>query len=167
MGALKLPFGPSTRRSANLPAGAFSFLPVGPRLTFSDVQRLPRSPLGVRQAVEARVSSAGGQASPTLMLRGYGFLLAVAPLGVATRAAVFTAIESLPGLRVRGAGRDLLGRTGELVAVDDIYDRIELLLDAKTGSVLAVQQRVLRPQPIYPGIGAGTLIESDTFSRSL
>lgn len=164
-GSPRLPFGASTAQTADLAAGTFSFIPVGTRLTFYDAQHLPASPMQIRQALEAHLRSLGRQLSPSLMLRAYGFLLPIAPLGAATRAAIFTAIESLPGLHASGTGRDLLSRVGETVSVDDAYDRIELLLAPNSGSVLAVQQRVLRPQPAYPGIRAGTLIESVTFVR--
>lgn len=163
-GSPKLPFGPSTAQTANLAAGTFGFLPVGVPLTYYDARHLPASSAQVRQAVETHLRVAGHHPPPSLMLRAYGFLLAIAPLRARTRAAIFSAIQALP-VHATGTSRDLIGRAGELVSADDPYDRVELLLDPRSDAVLAVQLRVLKPQPAYPGISAGTLIESDTFIR--
>jgi len=134
-------------------------------MTFEEAQQLPTTTTEIRQAVEAHLSRSGNYLPPELLLRAYGYLLGVAPLRAATRAAIFSSIASLPTVKARGVGHDLLGRSGYLISADDPYERIELLLDPSHAEVLAVQQRVLTPQAIYPGLASGSLVTSTTFVR--
>jgi hypothetical protein len=98
------------------------------------------------------------------MLRQYGFLLATAPLSDRARAALVRAMARLPGVHLCRGGRDLLDRPGVGVCLDDEYDSIRVLFDARTGVVLSVDQRVSQPSVIFPGLHAGALVQADTFA---
>jgi len=164
-GSPRLPLAHMTTHSVTRPAGTYSFLPVGIKMTFEEAQKLPTTTAQIRSAVEAHLNRPGRYFSPALLLRAYGYLLGVAPLRAATRAAIFSSIASLPSVKARGVGHDLLGRSGYLISADEPYERIELLLDPSHAEVLAVQQRVLKPQAIYPGLARDSLVTSTTFVR--
>lgn len=150
-------------RVATLSAGRYSFLPTGSPLTFREARRLPTSPEQVRRAVEAHLQRIGAQDRAAAVLRSFGYLLAVAPLRSKTRDAIFEAVSALPSVRLGGRGYDLLGRGGVWVVTDGSNVWTEVLLEPAHATVLAVQERVRKPQPIFPSLSVGDPIETTTF----
>lgn len=155
--------GPVAGQVISIPPGQFSFVPQIRTLTYQQASSLPATPDGVFAAVLAHSKSGAGDPPATLLLRQFGFLLAVAPLPRATRPAAWDALTKLPGLRLCGDATDLAGRHGDGLCVDSGTDEIKILVDAGTSSVLAVQRRIMQPSASYPGLPAGTTIELDTF----
>jgi len=99
----------------------------------------------------------------TMVLKQLAYLIAAAPLPVAARSAAWRAAASLPGLHLCGTGTDLSGRRGEGLCVDDAGQEIEILVNKTTGSMLAIEERLERPSPMYPSVSGGSLILSLTF----
>jgi hypothetical protein len=158
--------GPGSR-AYRLAAGQFSFIPQGSAFTYRQLRSLSPSPTAVRRAVYAHLRSSYGPTPPvTALLRTYAVLLATAPIEPAVRAALFSDIAVLPGLRTCGSGRDWLGRYGTRLCVLDPQYRVDVLLDVRSGSVLAVEERVREPVPLYADLPAGSVVEADTFSSN-
>jgi cytochrome c5 len=106
-------------------------------------------------------------ANPVTELAKAATLLGTAPISAASRAALFRAIELLPGLRFLGAARDPLGRAGVAVAVEGDVNalgpwpgqrfRIELIFDPATGAVLGFRTVAVKAVPAAH-VRAGALI---------
>lgn len=146
--------------------GDFSFIPQGRTLSYDAVRELRGAPAVVRAAVDAHLAPPRGPAPPpTVALTAYGWLLAAAPVASSVRAALFTAIAAIPGLRVCGIhGPDELAvRRGSSVCVAGGNFETELAFDAQTGSVVMVVQRVRVRSPAFADLPGGTAIQSDTF----
>ena len=157
---------PKARPAATVafPRGTFSFLPQGRALTYRDVRSLPTSAKGILVTVAAHLGPAAGtDPSATQMLRQLAFLLATAPLSDAARIATWTAVGSLPGLRLCGGAADLAGRHGEGICAEAAGEQVKIVMDVRRGLVLAVQERLLRQSALYPGVPAGGMYSSDTF----
>jgi hypothetical protein len=155
---------PPGGQAMSFPSGEFSFTPQGTTLTYQQAASLPASPDGVSAALLAHLKGYVGTGPPaTLILTELGFLLASAPLPTAARSAAWDSLASLPGLRLCGSGTDLAGRPGRELCADDDNDETRLLVDAPSGTVLAVEDRIRTQSPLYPGVPAGSLIGSDTF----
>jgi len=153
---------PANGRTA-LAAGEFSFIRQGV-LTYQQVVGLPGTPAGLASEIIGHLRSpAGNNPMPTVMFRQLGFLIATAPLGTPARSAAWYALASIKGLRLCGPGADLAGRRGEGLCADAKGEEVEVLIDPHTGSVLAVEERLLKPSLLYPNVPAGSLIGSTTF----
>jgi hypothetical protein len=151
-------------RSLDLPPGAFGFAPQGLPLTYADAISLPATPAAIQHLIVSLLRWPAGSTPPaSLILRQYGFILGTAPLAHRTRAAIAAAVAALPGAHICGRGRDLVGRRGIGVCVDDGYDDIQVLVDARSGAVLAVSQRIPHTSPMYPGLRGGALVQEDVF----
>jgi len=148
---------PDNGRSA-LSAGQFSFIRQGV-LTYEQAMALPATPAGLTTQILGRLRSH----APTVMLRQLGYLIATAPLSTSARSAAWHAVASITGLRLCGSGTDLAGRRGEGLCADSQGEEVEVLIDSNTGSVLAVEERLLQPSLLYPNVSAGSLIGSTTF----
>lgn len=151
-------------KTVSAPAGQFSFVLQGTPMTYRQASDLP----GTASAFSAQVLSylrplKGTYPPATLVLKHLGYLIAVAPLSVAARSAAWHAAASLPGLRLCGTGTDLSGRRGEGLCVDAAGQETEILVNKTTGSVLAIEERLKRPSPLYPAVSRGSLILSFTF----
>ena len=154
---------PSGGQVLSMPPGQFSFLPQGSTLTYRQASSLPGTP----QAFSARLLGhlrpfAGPNPPASLVLEALGYLIATAPLTTAARAAAWRVLAALPGLHLCGSGVDLAHRHG-LGLCADAGGAAEILVDASTGSVLAVEDRLLRPSPMYPMVSDGSMISSVTF----
>jgi len=79
------------------------------------------------------------------------------------RAAAWSALASLPGLRLCGPGRDLAGREGQRLCASTRADEVDVVVDTGTGAVLAVDQRILQTSSWFPGVPEGSLVQSDVF----
>jgi hypothetical protein len=60
-------------------------------------------------------------------------------------------------------GNRSLRPTRRGLCADSEGEEVEVLVDAHTGSVLAVEQRLLQQSPLYPDVQSGSLIGSTTF----
>ena len=153
-----------TGQAFSIPAGSFSFIPQGMPLTYRQVRALPGSPQALSAAIAMRLrSSAGARAPATAMMLQLGFLLATGPLSQSARAAAWSALASLPGLRLCGPGRDLAGREGQRLCASTRADEVDVVVDTGTGAVLAVDQRILQTSSWVPGVPEGSLVQSDVF----
>jgi hypothetical protein len=151
-------------RSARIPAGGYSFLPVGPTLTFREAEALPSSAVAVRHAVEKYLRRYKPKDRPAMVLRAFGYLLATAPLRAATRIAIYEAMAKLPGVHSEGAGHDQLGRPGVRLVVNSSDQSIEVLVNPKRAAVYAVSERVYKLAPVFPTLSVGDLVEQTTFA---
>jgi hypothetical protein len=158
---------PVSGQTVTVPPGQFSFIPQGSTMTYQQAAALP----GTADTLSAQVLSylrpyAGSAPPATVVLRLLGNLIAVAPLTAATRSAAWRVAASLPGLRLCGSGTDLSGRGGLGICVDADGEETEVLVSTQARSVLAVQERLMRPSAAYPTVPAGSLIASTTFITS-
>ena len=156
--------GVSRAGAFSLPRGEFSFTPQGVPLTYREATSLPTSARAMSAALAAHLAPIGGADPPaTVRLKQLGFLLATAPLPGAARAAAWSALASVPGLHLCGSASDLAGRRGEAVCADAQGEEVKVLIDAARNSVLAVEQGLLKPSALYPGVPVGSIDGSDTF----
>jgi hypothetical protein len=100
-----------------------------------------------------------------MILKDVGFMLATAPLTRTTWSAAWTTLAGIKGLHLCGTGKDELGRSGDWMCTKTSDDETEVLVDPRTFSVLAIEDRILKPSAFYPGIPAGDIIGLDTFTR--
>jgi len=153
-----------TGQAFSIPAGTYSFIPQGMPLTYRQVRSLPASSQAISAQIAARLRPLAGARPPaTAMMLQLGFLLATAPLSRGARAAAWSALASLPGLRLCGPGRDLAGRAGQRLCASTRTDQVDVLVDTGTGSVLAVDQHILQASSWFPGVPVGSLVQSDAF----
>ncbi len=154
-------------KTLSLAPGQFSFVLQGTPLTYRQASDLPGTPSAFSAQILDHLPHFKGTHPPaTLVLKQLGYLIAVAPLPVAARSAAWHVAASLPGLYLCGTGTDLSGRRGEGLCVDAEGEETEILVNKRTGSVLAIEERLQRPSPIYPTVSGGSLIQSITFIGS-
>jgi hypothetical protein len=159
-----LPYRASGVQAIVVPSEQFSFIPQGASLTYREVEALPASPTSVTRVIDTHLRAyAGEHPASYLILREFGFLLATGPLTVKVRGAIWQGMAALPGIHLCGLGTDLLGRRGQGVCVDSPYVETEVIVSPRTGTVLAVLQRINRATDFFPTLPAHTLVESDTF----
>jgi len=153
-----------TGQAFSIPAESYSFIPQGLPLTYRQVRSLPASPRALSAEIAARLRPPAGARPPaTAMMLQLGFLLATGPLSRGARNAAWSALASLPGLRLCGSGRDLAGREGQRLCASTRTDEVDVMVDTLTGSVLAVDQRILQTSSWFPGVPEGSLVQSDAF----
>jgi hypothetical protein len=146
------------------PVGQFSFLPQVKALTYQQATALPTTPAGVLAVVRADSTSSPDVAPPaTLLLRQFGFLLAIAPLSPAGRSAAWRALLLVPGVRLCGTATDLAGRTGQGLCADGDGYEVEMLVDPAAGAMLEVRKSLTQRSMMYPGAAPGKVVEVDTF----
>jgi hypothetical protein len=163
-GSPPLPATAASGRPLSLPSGTFTFTPQGSTLSYRQARSMPASAPALYREVLARLRAYAGARPPgTLIARQLGFLLASAPLTQAARAAAWQALGSVPGLRLCGGGADLAGRRGRWLCVSAQGEETEVLVAPMADSLLTVVDRITRPSPLYPGVPAGSIVESDAF----
>lgn len=163
-GSPPLTAAPRGGRVLSLPTGQFSFIPQGSTLTYQQARTLPGTPQGVFGQIMSHLRAYAGPHPPTtLVLRQLGYLIAAAPLNTAARAAAWRVVAMLPGLRLCGNGSDLAGRRGRGLCADFSGEETKILVDPRTGSVLAVEEWLLRPSRMYPMVPSGRMISSTTW----
>jgi hypothetical protein len=155
---------PGESRSGLIPR--FSFLPQGVRLGYEEALRLPSEASELRRAIAAHLRPLGADLPPTLVLKAYGFLLATAPLSSSTRAVTYDDMASLAGVRACGRRANVEKRDRDALCAAAEGREIEVTIAAHTREVLAVEQRITAESPLFPGLRAGTVVESDTFSST-
>jgi hypothetical protein len=163
-GSPSLTSAPRGGQMLSLPTGQFSFIPQGRTLTYQQARLFPGTPQGVSAQLMSHLRAFAGPRPPTtLVLRQLGYLIAAAPLNAAARAAAWRVVAALPGLRLCGNGTDLAGRSGQGLCEDFSGEETEILIDTSTGSVLAVEEWLLRPSRMYPMVPSGGMVSSTTF----
>lgn len=156
-----LPHFPGKPVTASVPAGTWSFLPQGKVLTYQAAESLPATAVALSSQVRALT---GSRPPATQMLTQLGYLLAAAPLTAAGRTAAWMSVATLPGLRLCAPATDLVGRSGTTLCVSAAGQETDLVVNPSSGSVLAVQDRLLQQDAAYPGISPGTVLQSTTFT---
>lgn len=133
-------------------------------LSYQQVLHFPTNPTAVLKFL-ASAEPAGSDALDSITS-----LLTQVPLRPAARAAVFRALEQIPGVRYLGPARDPLGRAGVAIALDRtateriftingpengalVYLRSELIFNPSTAALLAQETLMLNP-PHIPGVRA-------------
>jgi hypothetical protein len=156
-----LPHLPTKPLSASMSAGTYSFIPEGRVLTYHAAVSLPTTAAGLTREIRNLL----GRSRPlsTQFLTQLGYLLAVAPLTPAGRTAAWMSVATLPGLRQCPGVTDLVGRHGSTICVSAEGHQTALVINPASGSVLAVEDRLLQSAADYPGISPGALLESATF----
>jgi hypothetical protein len=146
------------------PPGQFSFVFQGTPMTYRQASDLPGTASAFLAQILSHLRPATGSYPPaTMVLKQLAYLIAAAPLSGAARSAAWHAAAALPGLRMCGTETDLSGRRGVGLCVDAAGQETEILVNKTTGSVLAIEERLKRPSPMYPTVSSGSLILSLTF----
>jgi hypothetical protein len=156
---------PSRTGIMNFPSGHYSLLPESTGLTYAETQSLPASPAAMYSSIKKGVLSSGPSTLAQEMLNNFAFLLAPAQLTGKQLSAAWQAVSLIPNLQLCGTGEDLSGRRGEGLCVSDGAQRTEVLLDPATAAILGVKLTLLRATPVYPGVAAGSVIQSDSLTR--
>lgn len=148
----------------SLRAGQFSFIPQGTTLTYRQARSLPLTPQAFLAQLLKHLRAVVSPHPPTnMVLEQLGYLIAAAPLTMAARRAAWRAVATLPGLYLCGSGVDLAHRRGTGLCEDSSGDETEILISTRTGSVLAVEDRLLHRDHMYPMVPTGSMISSTTF----
>jgi hypothetical protein len=133
-------------------------------LSYQQVLHFPTSPSAVLKFL-ASAEPIGSDALDSITS-----LLTQVPLGPGARAAVFRALEQIPGVRYLGPARDPLGRAGVAIALDraateriftsdgpengaPVHLRSELIFNPRSAALLAQETLVLNP-PRISGVHA-------------
>ena len=148
----------------SVPAGQFSFIPQGSTLTYQQARALPGSSQGFSAQLLSHLRAfAGPHPLPNLVLTQLAYLIAAAPVTPAALAAAWRMVATLPGLHRCGNGTDLAGRPGQGLCIASGGEETEVLVSPGTGSVLAVEDRLLQPSRMYPMVADGSMVSSATF----
>jgi hypothetical protein len=144
------------------PAGMFSFTPQGGAVTFQQARTLPAEPRALSTELR-RLAGARSAPPGALTLRQYGFLLATAPLSGPARRAILKAVGSLHGIHLCDALFPTRKFRDKAFCVNGDPTSTEILLNPETGVVDLVCERLDDATALYPNMGVGTLVDSDTF----
>ena len=107
-------------------------------LSYQQVLHFPTDPTAVLNFL-AKADPAGSDALDSITS-----LLTQVPLRPAARAAVFRALEQIPGVRYLGAARDPLGRAGVAIALDrNATERIFTINGPKNGGVVHLRSQLI------------------------
>jgi len=149
----------------NIPlrAGSFSFLPFPPRLSFRQVVALGPSSGRITSAVMGNPQPPAPSAHAFYLAMQLATLLAIAPVSAPVRHAAWNTLVSLPGIHACGGGRDSAGRGGLWMCLRTPPDELRILTSARERRVLCVKELLIAPSLRYPGVPAGSVIESNTY----
>jgi hypothetical protein len=117
--------------------------------------RLPRDPQALLQWLRDHTADIRGVGVANLP---FAFAVRLLRTGLAPadlRASLYRALALIDGVTVTDGKANLNGRVGVAIALDDLYDRIELIVDPTTGDVIG-ERIVAGPQPYMPYITPGT-----------
>jgi hypothetical protein len=142
--------------------GQYTFLPeAGRPLTYGAAQHLPTNAGAIEAAVISHIQQR--PVSAATLVQAYGFLLAAAPLRRNSRVAIRDALVHLRGVENCGYGRSGLGQRGQVFCVVDGDIQTGVIL-AHDGRVLQIEQRLVRPDAVFPRVRPGEFILWDAFS---
>lgn len=161
---------PNARRAAyrwTEPQQSFSFAPQGAVLTYRAARELPRRPSAVVRTFRRLLGvPVGKPVASAVLLRQYGFVLAVAPILPRVRRALIRAMGLLSGLSVCGRPAIRGGLRADVFCASDGVTRSEVVLNPRDGVALAVRERLEERSPLYPEVAVRDLVDSDTFSSA-
>jgi hypothetical protein len=159
-------FPPILAAGTNIPltAGSFSFLPFPPKLSFRQVAALKPSPDRIASVVTGDLRPSAARAQKFYLTIQLATLLAIAPVSVLVRHAAWQALVSVPGMHGCAGGRDSAGRSGHWMCISTPPDELRILTSTRGQQVLCVEELLMAPSLRYPGVPAGSVIESNTYS---
>ncbi|GAA2275373.1 hypothetical protein GCM10010149_17610 [Nonomuraea roseoviolacea subsp. roseoviolacea] len=112
------------------------------RLTYDEVQRLPADPDGLKSWLSrvAQVEGATETIMDSFVTGALTGLLYELPAPKEVRTAAYRALQTMPGVRVKGTAKDSVGRTGTVLSIPrqkGTAVRSELIVDTGTMLLLA------------------------------
>jgi hypothetical protein len=165
LAAGKPPF-PSALRAGTqitLRADSFSFLPLPPRLSFRQVLALSPAPGKILSILQSGQRMPAGGVRSFYLATQLATLMAIGPVTGTVRHAAWKALMSLPGIRGCTGGRDNAGRSGRWLCIWTPVNELRILLSTTEQKVLCIQNLLTAPSPRYPGVPAGSLLETNTY----
>jgi hypothetical protein len=158
-------FPPSLPTGTNMPlkAGSFSYLPFPPKLSFRQIVALEPSPDRIASVVMGDPGPSAAHAQKFYLAMQLATLLAIAPVSAPARHAAWKALVSLPGIHGCTGGRDSAGRSGRWMCIGTPPDELRILTSTRAQQVLSVEELLMAPSLRYPGVPAGSVIESNTY----
>jgi hypothetical protein len=148
----------------NVPVGQFSFLPQGSTLTYRQAATLPAEPAGLAAEILDHLRPySGAQAPASLVFKQLAYLIASAPLTEQQRSAAWQAVALLPGLRFCQPRPGRAQARAITLCIGSAGDQTLVSVDLDTGAIRTIADRLLRPTPLYPHVGAGAIVGSSTF----
>jgi len=163
-GAPKFPPTLPTGTNVSLKAGSFSFLPFPPRLSFRQALALEPSPDRIKRIVMSDPPPSGARAQTFYLAMQLSTLLAIAPVSAPVRHAAWKALVSLAGIHSCSGGRDSAGRSGLWMCIRTPPNELRILTSTREEQALSVEELLIAPSPRYPGVPAGSVIQSNTYS---
>jgi hypothetical protein len=155
-----------TDTDMSIKAGSFSFLPFPPMLSFRQAMALGPSPGRITSVVLGDPPSPLGRAQAFYLTMQLATLLAIAPVSVPVRHAAWKALVSIPGIHGCTGGRDSADRSGRWMCISTPPDELRILTSATKQQVLCIEELLTAPSLRYPGVPAGSVIESNTYLTS-
>jgi hypothetical protein len=151
---------------ANIPlkAGSFSFLPFPPKLSFRQAVALEPSPDRITSLVMGDPRPSGVRAQTFYLAMQLATLLAIAPVSAPVRHTAWKALVSLAGIHGCAGGRDTADRSGRWMCISTPPNGLMILTSTGEQKVLCVEELLMAPSLRYPGVPAGSVIESNTYS---
>jgi hypothetical protein len=144
--------------------GQFSFIPQGSTLTYAEAAALPSTPGGIQTALLDHLRPYSGTHPPaSLELKQLAYLIAMAPLTNAARAAAWRLVASLPGLHLCAPQHTRIPGPGLQLCIGSPDDQTELTVNPETGAVISVADRLVRGSQLYPHVSPATIVASSTF----
>jgi hypothetical protein len=114
-------------------------------LDYATLTKLPSEPAALKTFLLSTIESSQKPDKTADVMRAATALLGY-PLQSDVRAAIFTVIAGLPGVKVRSGVEDALGRRGDAIAWIDGPIRYQLIFDPNTGVDLENSTYLLKPK---------------------
>lgn len=146
-----------------LKAGSFSFLPFPPKLSFRQAAALRPAPARITSVVMGDPRPSAARAQAFYLTMQLATLLAIAPVSIPVRHAAWKALVSLVGIHGCAGGRDGAGRSGRWMCIRTPPNELRILTNTREQKVLCVEDLLTAPSLRYPGVPAGSVIESNTY----
>jgi hypothetical protein len=147
----------------SLKAGAFSFLPFPPKLSFQEVTALAPSPARIKNVVLGDAPLSPASDLSFYLAMQVATLMAIAPVNSSVRHAAWKALVSLAGIHACTGGHDIAGRSGSWICINTPVNTLKILTNAKEQQVLCLEELITAPSLRYPGVPAGSVILSNTY----
>ncbi|RFU39739.1 hypothetical protein DZF91_20705 [Actinomadura logoneensis] len=134
-----------------------------------DLRTLPSGAAALRSALVRLIPEDWGNAkvNTTSWLFTNAKLILSGPVGPGTRGAVYRLLAQDPSLKSLGTVKDALGRTGTAFALRADADPTgrdfqgQIIIDTRTGRLLATQDVLLRPRGVWADRKAGDIVNYD------
>ncbi|MEV0201730.1 hypothetical protein [Nonomuraea sp. NPDC050691] len=150
--------------------GVGAFVLAMQRLTYDELQRLPADPEGLKSWLTraTRVQPVKETAVDGFVTGALTDLLHEFPVPKEVRAAAYRALQTMPGVRVKGTAKDSVGRTGTVLSIDppetprkdDIVVRSKFIVDTGTMLMLAEDVKAtIDGKPFLENTGTRTMLQ--------